>query len=671
MFLGLEANMPHGTFLLRALDTGKLLRSDNVDFLEEVNAMEYNLDPNSVIDTEDEDDEPPRVHQRHGVHFQGVSSTDRKREQPAPDISLIMRDDPDINPDSPSPPAKASFANAASSSHVLVDQATADELPTPQSYNEFLKLPPMQRELWQRAIDEEINNLSQSNSLIPVPAKGVENHANSGKPVIMGSKWLFKIKKPENRLKCRLTAIGTREPVTKVEAYSPTADKLTTRIAATIALSKGWDTLTFDCKHAFLWASVKEPLYLAPPKGFDLPPGHVLKLNKSLYGIKSAPAKWTQLYAEILTTHGSLRQSKLDTALFFNDRIIAVTHIDDTKVWGKPEDIQKLLAVIRKHVEIEVLSPTAKYLGTEWNYDPAKKSCTITQQQFITDMLADFGMDKAKPVATPLPPGTRILPAQPLSQHDRFRELTGKLIFCLQSRIDLCFSVHELSKCSHSNDKQTFAWGKHVLRYLADKTNLGVTLYGADSPQDLAVTVATDASFANQPDMKSTTGLIVFLGKSPVSWRTTKQSLVTTSSSAAELVAISSGVDEARFVMLVANELGVLNQHPIHVLTDSQVAQTILGKNGESRRSRHLNIRAGRLREMIQGKTIEVQYLPTDRQPADALTKQLPKSTFDRHMNKLMSSTSFLKGCDKDETSPEQQTVQEECKVTDVHSTSD
>jgi hypothetical protein len=137
MFLGLEANMPHGTFLLRALDTGKLLRSDNVDFLEEVNAMEYNLDPNSVIDTEDEDDEPPRVHQRHGVHFQGVSSTDRKREQPAPDISLIMRDDPDINPDSPSPPAKASFANAASSSHVLVDQATADELPTPQSYNEL------------------------------------------------------------------------------------------------------------------------------------------------------------------------------------------------------------------------------------------------------------------------------------------------------------------------------------------------------------------------------------------------------------------------------------------------------------------------------------------------------------------------------------------------------
>jgi len=119
------------------------------------------------------------------------------------------------------------------------------------------------------------------------------------------------------------------------------------------------------------------------------------------------------------------------------------------------------------------------------------------------------------------------------------------------------------------------------------------------------------------------------------SWGTKKQSLVTQSSQAAELVAMTTGVDAARFVQLLATELGVKNPEPIEVYTDNQPAIDLIHRDGDSKRARALNIRIHRLRELQQQKLIEVKYLSTDQMPADALTKQLNSAAFEKHIKTL------------------------------------
>ena len=81
--------------------------------------------------------------------------------------------------------------------------------------------------------------------------------------------------------------------------------------------------------------------------------------------------------------------------------------------------------------------------------------------------------------------------------------------------------------------------------------------------------------------------------------------------------------------------MGVGNNEPIVVHTDSQGAIDLLHKESDSKQARHLNIRLFRLRDLMNSKLIEVKYLPTDRMPADALTKQLHRAAFERHIKVL------------------------------------
>ena len=47
-----------------------------------------------------------------------------------------------------------------------------------------------------------------------------------------------------------------------------------------------------DVETAFLNADLKEELYMYPPIGMIVREGYVLKLKKTLYGLKQSPREW-------------------------------------------------------------------------------------------------------------------------------------------------------------------------------------------------------------------------------------------------------------------------------------------------------------------------------------------------------------------------------------------
>ena len=61
-----------------------------------------------------------------------------------------------------------------------------------------------------------------------------------------------------------------------------------------------------------------------------------------------------------------------------------------------------------------------------------KKTCRITQKAYLKSVLESEQMDKAKPVITPLEVGAKLIPTEVQEQYPGYREIVGKLMYCLE-----------------------------------------------------------------------------------------------------------------------------------------------------------------------------------------------------------------------------------------------
>ena len=108
-----------------------------------------------------------------------------------------------------------------------------------------------------------------------------------------------------------------------------------------------------------------------------------------------------------------------------------------------------------------------------------------------------------------------------------------------------------------------------VLCYLYRFRRLGLQLGGADD-----FLVATDASFADNRDRKSSQAYVMVLFGGVIGWRANKQDTVTTSTTEAELLSLSQGAKEGQYIKRLLNELDVnLDDHRIRIHCDNR--QTI------------------------------------------------------------------------------------------------
>jgi hypothetical protein len=109
---------------------------------------------------------------------------------------------------------------------------------------------------------------------------------------LLGTIWVFRKKKDSNgivvKFKARLCPQGSRqeEGVNFTHTYAPTGRAASVRAALMVGLSKGYKIHQMDAKNAFLNGNLQETVYLRAPPGLDVPPGHCLRLNKAIYGLK-------------------------------------------------------------------------------------------------------------------------------------------------------------------------------------------------------------------------------------------------------------------------------------------------------------------------------------------------------------------------------------------------
>ena len=103
---------------------------------------------------------------------------------------------------------------------------------------------------------------------------------------------------------------------------------------------------------------------------------------------------------------------------------------------------------------------------------------------------------------------------------------------------------------------------------------------------------------------------------------------------------MSSAAQELVFLRGLLCDLGVIDNtvsadSPLLLYGDNQGAIALATNPIAHKRTKHIDIRHHYLRELVEAKTLQVQYVPNANNLADVLTKNLPKDPFEVFRNRL------------------------------------
>ncbi len=180
----------------------------------------------------------------------------------------------------------------------------------------------------------------------------------------------------------------------------------------------------------------------------------------------------------------------------------------------------------------------------------------------------------------------------------------------------------------------------HVLRYLSATKDLGLKYIKNKSNNTL--TGYADASFGSIPDSgRSITGYVFMLNNAAISWKTQVQPTVALSTSESEYMALCASVQEAMFLRGILEDMSIKQETTV-IFEDNQPCIRIAENRITSQRSKHINVKYHFIRQAIYDGYIRLEYIPTNHQRADILTKILAKPQNTALRNLILGSSKLL-----------------------------
>lgn len=440
-------------------------------------------------------------------------------------------------------------------------------------------------------MQEEINSIHSNHTwtLVPLPPN----------TKAITSRWVFKTKPGtgnQPRYKARLVARGFQQTsgVDFLETFAPVVRWETIRLLLAIAVHLNWPIHQLDVLTAFLNGILKEDVYMVQPPGFiKVGLEHlVCKLHKSLYGLKQSPRAWyARLHAALLAWN--LLQSQSDPNLYYahigKDTIVLLVYVDDILLTGSNlQLLNQLKAHLHHNFKTKDLGPINRYLGVQFERTPT--SLRMHQTEYALSILHQFGMDNCNPSQTPLPEGL-LLPKHsdsPPVDATLYRMLVGKLLFLTKTRPDISYAVSVVSRFMQSPQDIHLQAAKHILRYIRRFPDLGLSFQKGDSN---CLRGYTDADYGQDLDDRISVGAyIFFLGTSPISWNSKKQSSTSRSSCESEYRALAKCSCEAVWLRRLLAELHILDAQPTTLYCDNQSSIKLCYNPVFHEKSKHFEI---------------------------------------------------------------------------------
>ena len=487
---------------------------------------------------------------------------------------------------------------------------------------------------WREAMDNEMSSLEQNETwkLVPLP---------EGRKIVT-CRWVYKSKlNPDGSLakyKARLVARGYTQTkgVDYYETFAPVVRYESVRCVLSIAAAMNMSIKQFDVQTAFLNGPLEETIFMDQPEGYSDGTDRVCLLQRSLYGLKQAPRCWNAKFDEFLNGNG-FTATEEDRCVYTRKRDkdldILCLYVDDGLVCSTSnQSLESFLEKLKSTFSVTINDPDT-YVGMQLGINRESRTISITQSGYIKRVLERFGCQDAKSVTSPLEPHVKLISGCEEERYDcPYRELIGCLNYAsMISRPDITFATNALARFSNCPTHEHWVAAKRVLRYLKGTLNSGITLGG-----NLPITINgyCDSDWGAEADQnRSTSGFVFTLNRGPVAWTSSLQRLSALSVSEAEYVSLAEALKECLWLRPFLRSLQLDVSEPTQINVDNQAA-IALSKNPEfHKRTKHIGIRYHRIRQEQENGTVIVNYVPTEVNPADLLTKSLGGNELKRKLS--------------------------------------
>lgn len=571
----------------------------------------------------------------------------RHRRPPAEaPLPFSIKPPPIPNSSSPPPaPVRYQYEHALQTIHIGV--RPFPKLPT--SWKEAMAGP--YKEEWMEATREEFASFDRLKAWAAITLQKMPK----GKSIVSG-RWVFALKKdPKDertiRFKARFVARGyeLRPGLDYFETFAPVCDATTRRLFFAIGASEGAYFRQGDVSTAFLTARLPEPVYMKPPPGFEIDPDGepiVLEVHGAIYGLPQSPRAFNKAISAAFEKM-ELVASFADCCLYTGKRngrqVALIIYVDDFVLQAPTKEIaDELFEDIEEAYEIKDLGSLdpGRMLAVDVVRDKTTKTMTYSQVPYAKEILAkfDYLLEPYKTRSTVMVENLQLsVDDCPTTDAERaamadfpHREILGSLQFLANNtRFDMSFAVGQCSRFQSNPGPTHKAAILDILYYLRGATNWGCVLGGRRPGEGL--TLMTDSDWnGDVATSASTMGVMIFYDGSPIYWSSKKISSTQKSVLEAEFIAFAKGATQVEWILQVLADLGFQNIAAVPALCDNQGAIAVIKKGVHGSATRHIrtSIRIGF--DLYTNGVIDPQWVPTNDNPADILTKALGTVKFRR-----------------------------------------
>jgi hypothetical protein len=447
-----------------------------------------------------------------------------------------------------------------------------------------------------------------------------------------------------NKLKARICGRGDMLAGYVDSVYSPTVSALTFATVLQLSIIDRMHACTFDTVGAYLYQEYPQdstPLFVTLPKEVaivcGLRPEARYRINKYIYGLPDSGRAYYKAYSEHLMKSG-YKRTVVDPCLFVrivdDIRTYVWCHVDDTFVCSTHKsEMDKFNKLMSEKFTITMEENVTEYLGIKFNY-LSNGTVTLSQPKLMQSIFDMYLTEDIK-----LSNRTISAQRQPVNDDPglltpvsvkKYMTLLGSLMYLVKSRPDIATAVSFAATKSQSATQYDYDNLIHIVKYLWQTKDKGLCLQGGVPGQPLTLTCYVDASYLTHADSKSHTGYTLSFGTMGTFYsKSSKQPIVTTSSTHAEIRALYSLCIDIVYVVQICEELNRPISLPAIVMEDSQPSiDLVTDLSTRAKRSKHFLMLIAFVREKVADGIIQIMKVDTKLNLADMLTKIVTGSEY-------------------------------------------
>lgn len=460
---------------------------------------------------------------------------------------------------------------------------------------------------------------------------------------ILPTKWVFKYKPDTDgyitKFKARLCARGDLQlGVNKHDVSAITGAYRTFRLLMALTAAFDLDVIQLDAINAFINADLDQEVYISCPNGYkEIGKDVCLKLRKALYGLRKSPKLWFIEFSTTLRNLGLIPVPDEPCLFVHPTKLIMVFfYVDDILLFSsKPlrPNLETLCRHLMTKYKMRRMDDFKSFLNTTILRDRSSKRLWLYQDQYIEKLVAIYHQEFAPQTQTPLS-------GQELQKYEgqatpnqiiAYQRRIGSIIYPATTlRPDIAYAASRLAEFMQNPSPTHLSEAHRVIAYLYSTRYLAIEYSGLNPYQHQAKTlrVASDASFADDnATRRSTQGYLIKLFNGPITWQSSKQKTVSTSTTEAELLALSHVGKEVQHMTRIFESIRFDAEQTPEIECDNQQAVRIVSseKPTITTKLRHVDIHQFWLRQEAQQGKFVIQWVPTAQMVADGLTKPLNK----------------------------------------------